>query len=499
MAIDLVSTPEQRVEKFYGLRSFRGLADLLEVSPQYLKYVLYNPRLRAYTEFAIPKRSLGAFRIISSPHPELKIIQRKLKQVLDYVYLPKVSTHGFVKGRSIVSNASYHRKKRKLRFVLNIDLVDFFPSIHFGRVRGLFESRPYGFPRTVAEWLARICCSRLGLPQGAPTSPIISNMLCNKLDSQLRILAKNHRCYYTRYADDITFSTTLTQFPVTLASRIGDQVVLGEGLDSLIVSNGFKVNLEKIHFQEAPRRQEITGLTVNQFPNVRRKLIRQIRAMLYDWAKIGYEAAESRHRETFSRKHRFPDKPPISFRQVLRGKIEFLGSVRGKQDPLYRRYMAKLKILDPLIRYEVTEEMAISPAKIFLSYASEDYETVLEIYGRLKALGYEPWMDKKDIVGGENWPNAINNAIDTSDFFVLMLSPRSVGKRGALQKEIRRALVKFEGKLISDIYVIPFRLEACEPPSQFKEFQRIDYFESDGFGKLTKAIAEGMQRARDLG
>jgi RNA-directed DNA polymerase len=131
------------------------IADLLEVSYPRLVYHIYlvEPDKR-YKTFEIPKKS-GGIRQISTPITALKIIQTKLNQVLQTVYEIKPSVHGFVMGKNIVTNAQAHTKKR---YVLNLDLTDFFPSINFGRVRGMFMATPYGLHPDVATVLAQICC-----------------------------------------------------------------------------------------------------------------------------------------------------------------------------------------------------------------------------------------------------------------------------------------------------------------------------------------------------
>jgi RNA-directed DNA polymerase len=182
-----------------------------------------------------------------------------------------------VVGKNIVDNAQRHKKKR---WVLNIDLDNFFPSINFGRVRGMFLKKPFYVPESVATLLAQICCYGNNLPQGAPTSPIISNMICAKMDSELQDLAWTCRCFYTRYADDITFSTTLPDFPVQIAKvhSLLD-IELGKELKGIIESNGFNINPNKTRAFSYKQRQEVTGLTVNKRPNVRRKYIMQVRAI----------------------------------------------------------------------------------------------------------------------------------------------------------------------------------------------------------------------------
>jgi RNA-directed DNA polymerase len=201
--------------KFYALRTRQDIAALVDISDYQLRYHLYivSPQ-RRYKSFQIPKKS-GTTRQITAPSSSLKIIQRKLNQVLQAVYRPKSCNHGFVRQKNILTNAREHVRRR---VVLNIDLEDFFPSINFGRVRGMFISPPYKLNPSVATVLAQIYCFSNELPQGAPTSPIVSNMICAKIDDQLRALARKHRCLYTRYADDMTFSTYQSRFPEDLAN-----------------------------------------------------------------------------------------------------------------------------------------------------------------------------------------------------------------------------------------------------------------------------------------
>ncbi|MDJ0581105.1 reverse transcriptase domain-containing protein, partial [Crocosphaera sp.] len=211
------------------------------------------------------------------------------------------------------------------------------------RVRGLFMASPYGLNPDVATVLAQICCHNNQLPQGAPTSPIVTNMICAKMDSQLQRLAKQYKATYTRYADDITFSTTLPKFPQTLAYIVTeedkDKLVLGDTLLNIIIENGFKVNEQKIRLQTRGNHQSVTGLTTNEFPNVDRNYVRKIRAMLHAWAKFGLEAAEKEYQEKYDNKGRSSIKSKPTFQQVLRGKIEFIGMVKGKDDSIYLKYL----------------------------------------------------------------------------------------------------------------------------------------------------------------
>ena len=133
-------------------------------------------------------------------------------------------------------------------------------------------------------------------------------------------------------------------------------------------------------------------------------------------------------------------------------------------------------------------------AQIFLSYAREDQEAVEEIYQKLFAAGLKPWMDTKDILVGEDWELAIENAVHNSHFFMACLSPNSVGKRGFLQKEFSIALDIKEEKLKDDIYLLPVRLDICKVPDQFKSIQWVDLFNDSAWVRLLKAIQEGIRR-----
>ena len=171
-------------------------------------------------------------------------------------------------------------------------------------------------------------------------------MVCARLDSQLRLLAKELHCTYTRYADDITFSTSLSKFPENIAYRNSEsnEVSLGERFLSIIQGNGFEVNWKKVRLQHRNYHQEVTGLTVNQFPNVDRKFVRQISSMLHVWEKFGLASAqygyvERRVRELELSETQMPEKLFPPFQEVLRGKINFLRMVRGKDDVIYRKYL----------------------------------------------------------------------------------------------------------------------------------------------------------------
>jgi len=328
---------------FLSLRTPRDVAELLDIEYGRIVYHLYKVSDKdKYKSFKIPKKT-GGWREINSPVTALKIIQKKLNNILLDVYRPKPSAYGYVRYKNIVLNAKKHKRAK---FVLNLDLESYFPSINFGRVRGLFMGKPYYLPPTVATVLAQICCHNNALPQGAPTSPTVSNMICAQMDSQLQKLAMDNKCYYTRYADDITFSTFLKEFPESIATFVSvNEVVLNKQLRSIIDDNGFLINERKVRLQPRYRRQEVTGLTVNKFPNVRRNYVRQVRGMLHAWEKYGITDAEKEYFIKYDDKARNPELDLPPFRQIIKGKIEFLAMVKGKRDDLYLKLISKYNSL----------------------------------------------------------------------------------------------------------------------------------------------------------
>lgn len=132
--------------------------------------------------------------------------------------------------------------------------------------------------------------------------------------------------------------------------------------------------------------------------------------------------------------------------------------------------------------------------QIFISYARADVQKVEGLYQRLSDAGFKPWTDKKDIVPGEMWKNAIKRAIRASDFVFICLSTSSVGRRGMIQREIKEALDMWQEKMEDDIYLIPVRLEDCEVPESLGHFQYVDLFDEGGWTKLLGAIQEGLAR-----
>ncbi|WPZ33785.1 reverse transcriptase domain-containing protein [Thalassobaculum sp. OXR-137] len=195
-------------------------------------------------------------------------------------------SYGYISGKNIIKNSTVHSRKR---FVFNIDLEDFFGSINFGRVRGYFINDHYfRLEPDVATIVAQIACYKNSLPQGSPCSPIISNMIGRILDIRLRDLSKKNNIEYSRYVDDITFSSNEKVFPNEIAFQISiSDWGVGERLNSEIERSGFKVNEAKVRMSKRQRRQVVTGLTVNDKPNVRRDFLKYTRAMCDNYFNTG--------------------------------------------------------------------------------------------------------------------------------------------------------------------------------------------------------------------
>lgn len=288
-----------RLASLQAARSLSDLARLLNFEPKRMSFIVYKlPGRAKYRTFQIAKGS-GGQRTIQAPADTLKILQRQLSDLLQDCaeeivaarQLKDRTAHGFKRKHSIISNARQHRNRR---WIFNLDLEEFFPSINFGRVRGFFlKNRDFQLNVDVATVLAQIACHENSLPQGSPCSPVISNLVAHLLDMRLVKLASETGCTYSRYADDLTFSTNNRDFPPAIAlpsssDGAGAHLWLpGEALSRVIHRSGFQINAQKTHLMYRASRQKVTGLVVNQKINVRREFRRNVRAMVHSLTKTG--------------------------------------------------------------------------------------------------------------------------------------------------------------------------------------------------------------------
>src|SRR5690554_2026619 len=326
-----------------------------ECKPVQLKSLTYyaNPKLckKRYQTFTIKKKS-GADRTIHAPVKGLKSILRSLNFVLQCVYEPHEAATGFVLEKSIVDNAKKHVGHH---YVLNMDLKDFFHTFDRNRVKMGFIYEPFnlgGDKEPLAFLLASLCThpfeidgeEKTVLPQGSPTSPTLTNILCKKLDRRLTGLANRFGATYTRYADDITFSSPHNIYTDEAFNKELKRII--EEDQKLVI------NPKKTRLQKSGYRQEVTGLIVNDKVNVHRRYVKQIRMWLYLWEKWGYEIAQQKFIKDY-----FKDKGHVKnmnahLVNVLDGKLEFLKMVKGIEDATYKglkeRFDLLVGVTDPI-------------------------------------------------------------------------------------------------------------------------------------------------------
>jgi len=356
-------------ETFQTMKSKEDLLGLLNYSkrilfgektvPFQLKVLTYysNPKvaLKRYTSFTIKKKS-GSDRQIHAPVKGLKAIQRSLNLILQVVFTPHPAATGFTNDKSIVDNASKHSGSN---YVYNIDLKDFFPSVDQARVWKCLQLKPFNLSKEngrleLANIIGSLCCSSMEverlnnegqsvkiiknvLPQGAPTSPIITNLVCQKLDFLLTAVAKRFGLRYSRYADDITFSSLHNVY-----NKDSDFI---KELNRIIIQQGFQVNPAKTRLQKEGYRQEVTGLIINDKVNVKSHYIKQLRAWLYFWETYGYEKAYKYFLNDYvsDKGHVKSGQPNMT--NVIAGKLEYLKMVKGKENQLYLKLNARFEEL----------------------------------------------------------------------------------------------------------------------------------------------------------
>ena len=339
----LLSQKETNIEKLEKnnlpiIENDKDLATLLQVEYKTLRYLTYHRDVVTfdnYYRFDIPKKS-GGKRHIAAPKTELKKAQRQiLEEILEKIEVSEFA-HGFIKSKSVVTGAKFHKSGPDL--LINMDLENFFPTITFERVRGLFQS--LGYSGYISSLLAMICtyCERIPveikgetkyiktseriLPQGSPASPMITNIICNKMDKRINGLCKKLGFTYTRYADDMSFS------------YIGEteNLAVGSFLNSIkkiIEDEGFNIKKEKTHILRKNNRQYITGIVINNEEiGVPRKWVDILRASIHNAEKLK-NSGESIPKET---------------KMEIKGRIAWLKNVNEER---YKKIIDKgLKLLE---------------------------------------------------------------------------------------------------------------------------------------------------------
>ncbi len=277
--------------KSLGLPIFKDIPSLTEamgIDAGRLRFLAYDrdvTKLSHYKKFTIPKKT-GGVRHISAPMLHLKNAQYWILENILYKMDVNEHAHGFVPGKSILTNAAMHVGKE---LVINIDLKNFFPTLTFKRIKGMF--RAMGYSDQMSTIFGLICSEpdtdevmldgekyyvskgERRLPQGAPTSPALTNLICYRMDKRFKGIADQLGFTYTRYADDLTFS-----MPGTDNAAI--KKLMGR-VRAVVEDEKFSIHPKKIHYMRKGSRKEVTGIVVNEKLSVNRKKLKQFRAVLY--------------------------------------------------------------------------------------------------------------------------------------------------------------------------------------------------------------------------
>lgn len=365
-----------RLEFLQKASSKKEFSELLGLNASFLTRTLYIRKTESqYSQFKIPKRS-GGDRIINSPTDELKDIQSRLSTLLldciDEInksknIVPKLS-HGFTRNRSIITNAEKHIKQKN---VLNIDLSDFFDSFNFGRIRGFFiKNKNFLLHEDIATVIAKISCLNNSLPQGSPCSPVITNLITHSLDIRLASFARKSSCIYSRYADDITFSTRNRSFVSDLVKVERGCVSIGNKLRREIERSGFKINENKSRVQFNDSRQDVTGLVVNEKVSIKREYWKTTKSMCHKLFTTG------------SYTHITPNGEAEGSLHELGGRLNFIDSIdrynrfRLSTLPDHRYQLNKNNDLDYRVRLN-SREKVFSKFLYYQNFVSNDSPTIL--------------------------------------------------------------------------------------------------------------------------
>ncbi len=339
-----------------------------------------------YKTFYIRKKS-GGLREINAPCYQLRVLLYILNMVFKAVYTPSESTMGFTEDRSVVTNALIHTGHH---YVFNIDLENFFPSIPQARVWARIQLPPFNFPKEVANVVAGLCCHPSAemtgnvLPQGAATSPLLTNAICDTLDRRMRGVAKRFGLHYSRYADDMTFSSMHNVYQEGSDFR--------KEIKRIIEEQGFKMNDKKTRLLRDGERQEVTGLTVNQRVNVTRKYVHDIRWMLHCWEKDGYGRAYALFYDYYKRTKGYIKKGEPVMENVIGGKLDYMRMVKGENNATYRKLLERFIKLQGLVF--VDTETAKGESYIYVySYSVSEFKKLfktdltLEVSSKNKLVG----------------------------------------------------------------------------------------------------------------
>lgn len=376
------------------------LADVLEkikrIEFDNVRYAISEKMLRHFSSDSIsPKRfhtfhirkKSGGLREIKAPCSQLDVILTCVNVLLKSVYEPSDVAMGFASGRSVLKNAQVHVGHN---YVFNIDLKDFFPSIPQARVWNRLQLAPFNFSQEISNILAGLCCSYDAnvkanvLPQGSPASPLLTNAICDKLDRRMKGVAKRFGLHYSRYADDMTFSSMHNVY-----QEDGD---FRKEIARIISEQGFRMNESKTRLQKTGTRQEVTGLTVNAIANLSRQYISDLRWILSVWEKEGYAKAYALFYPKYKHEKGYIKKGEPVMENVVGGRLNYLRMVRGESNTAYQKLAARFAKLQELVF--VDNETDDAKSYVYVQpYTMADFQALfhttisLEISREGKVLG----------------------------------------------------------------------------------------------------------------
>ena len=314
--------------QFCAIKKQKALAELLGSNKKTLQLLLEKPE---YKTFAIPKTNSAGERIIDTPCDALKTIQRILQDQLQAVYYhirPRcthgaiVSTSDEVRPRNLLTNARAHVGKKHF---LHLDLKNFFHTVSETQVRAMFSKKPFGFSKKVAELLTQLVCYRKRLPMGTSTSGIVANFCLLDLDTALQSIANQHDMTYTRFIDDLTFSSK--------KSFSKSQI---ESIRSTIKGEGYIINDDKMKVSIIDDQPEITGLVImGGKVDVKEEYVKQLEADVKLYEKV----VQKHHHQA----RIFPAGVLQHFKNHLNGQLAFVRYVRGKDSLVYIRLVKRMK------------------------------------------------------------------------------------------------------------------------------------------------------------
>lgn len=349
---------------------------------------------KRFREFHIRKKG-GGLREIKAPCRQLDVILTCVNELLKGMYTPSEAAMGFTSGKSVLNNAQVHVGHN---YVFNIDLKDFFPSIPQARVWKRLQLPPFNFPSEIANVLAGLCCTfdedseRNVLPQGSPASPLLTNAICDTLDRRMKGVARRFGLHYSRYADDMTFSSMHNVYQEGSEFRIE--------ITRIISEQGFTMNENKTRLQKNGTRQEVTGLTVNAITNVSRKYISDLRWILHIWEKEGYAKAYALFYPKYKHEKGYIKKGEPVMENVIGGKLNYLRMIRGANNTAYQKLQARYDALQELVF--VDNETDKSKSYVYVQpYSLADFQDLFKTSITLSVSREKKLVGKCEIDGRE--------------------------------------------------------------------------------------------------